>query len=231
MPILKLFLTGGVGPGSYYYPVLLQLVFIAPVIFLLIEHYHKAGLMICCIFNVTYELVKWKCGMSAELYRLLAFRYVMLFAFGSYFAEGGKFSSAQSICLAAAGLVSVFLNAYRNITLFFITYWRTTSFATTLHVIPLFYWLKSTQFKCGFFERIGKASYNIYLVQMVYFAFFAGWLYDRIPYTILRLVINLVLCVCMGLLFYVVETPVTRFVIKWYRKAISCIHSEKIDRG
>ena len=217
------FLTGGVGPGSYYYPILLQLAFFAPFVFVLIRKFGGTGLLICCAVNVFFELLKWKVGMSSWIYRIHAVRYMMLFAFGFYFAQGGRLSRAQSICMVVIGLISVYMNSYKNITLFFITYWRTTSFITTLHIIPLFYWLLDKPLKCGILERIGRASYNIYLVQMIYYQYRSGWLYSIITQPICQLVFNLVICVCVGLLFYAVETPITRYVIKQYRKTLSAI--------
>ena len=41
--IIKLFVSGGVGPGSYYTPVMIQLIFIFPLVFLTIKRSNLAG--------------------------------------------------------------------------------------------------------------------------------------------------------------------------------------------
>ena len=43
-----LFLQGGYGPGGYYYPALLQLVFVFPVIYFVIKKSAQAGIVVVC---------------------------------------------------------------------------------------------------------------------------------------------------------------------------------------
>ena len=78
------FLTGGTGPGSYYYPVMMQFVFVAPLIFCVIKKYEEKGVVLSFVANLFYEVLQRAYGMNEQCYRLLLFRYTFLIAFGCY---------------------------------------------------------------------------------------------------------------------------------------------------
>jgi fucose 4-O-acetylase-like acetyltransferase len=69
--IVRCFIDGGVGPGSYYYPVMMQFVFSFPVIFFMIRRYDFKGLIGCLIANAVYEVLQNAYGVSEDTYRLL----------------------------------------------------------------------------------------------------------------------------------------------------------------
>ena len=82
--LLLTFLQGGSGPGSYYYPIMIQFVFLFPIIFFILKKYKFKGVVICGIVNAVYELLKRAYGMNEGYYRLLLFRYILLIAIGCY---------------------------------------------------------------------------------------------------------------------------------------------------
>ena len=82
--VLKNYLCGGWGPGSYYYPLMIQFVFVFPIIYFVIKENSRRGLVICLVVNILYEILKWAYEMNIECYRLLLFRYIFIIAFGCY---------------------------------------------------------------------------------------------------------------------------------------------------
>ena len=68
--------------------------------------------------------------------------------------------------------------------------------------------LKNIRFKPV--EIIGKASYHIFLVQMVWYYL----AYERIASWNIywALVINLVICIGVGITFYLIETPLNELI-------------------
>lgn len=210
--LLKEFLSGGVGPGSYYYPVLIQLVFLFPLIYIIVLKYEVRGLAVCCGANVFFELLQWAYGMNEATYRLLVFRYTMLIAFGCYFGLGGKMKWPASVVMFITGLIGGYLNTYCDITPFFITYWKTTSFLTALHAVPIFYYVKDLNLRFKPMELLGKASYHIYLVQMVFFVG-AGYIYSKFENRILGFLMCIVICLVAGVAFYCVEKPISKLYV------------------
>ena len=69
---------------------------------------------------------------------------------------------------------------------------------------------KFSNVECSFLETIGKCSYNIFLIQMLWYAFGSGVIGTIINNRCLHLVIKLIICLLGGAIFYYVETPITK---------------------
>ena len=209
------FLSGGIGPGSYYYPVMIQFIFFFPVVYFIVRKYNFKGVVICGGINLAYEIMKSAYGMNEECYRLLLFRYTLLIAFGVFLAFG-KYKKSIGISLAAivVGIVYIFLFEYFGFTPVITTYWTHTSLFAVLFIMPIAaVLLLNDKIKCKPIELLGKASYNIFLVQMLYYNV-ASIIYGAIENRVLQLLLNIVICVSVGFLFYLVETPITKYFIK-----------------
>lgn len=67
-------------------------------------------------------------------------------------------------------------------------------------------------------ELLGKASFNIFLTQMVFYYAAAEIVYIVVPGRKLQLFVCLVACIVGGVLFYYVEQPITKLLINKVRK-------------
>lgn len=217
------YLRGGKGPGNYYYPLMIQLVFLFPVIYFVIKKYNLKGLFYCFLANAAFEVLKVAYGMNEVEYRLLLFRYLFVIAAGCYVAIGdikpSKKMTALSILCIITGAGFAYLFSYTNYASKVITYWRSDSFVVCLLMIPTFGWvLRTVHWHFKPLELIGQASFHIFLVQLIYYNF-ADRMYAIIPGRGLQLTFNIVNCVGAGLLFYYMERPITQYLIKKIRKA------------
>lgn len=212
-------IIGGYGPGSYYYPVLIQFVFLFPIIYLLIYKFDYKGLLGCIAFNFLFELIKSPLLINESLYRLLIFRYVTVIAFGCFFAIGKKkMNRVISLALSAIGIIYIIVYRYIAVTPIIMIYWTGTSMIACFYIIPVSNIL--IQFdKLAFrpIELLGKASYNIFLTQMVYYGLFANYLYSMIHSSILQLIVSLILCVGLGVGFYYLESHLTKRILKLFK--------------
>lgn len=218
------FLVGGIGPGSYYYPVMIQFIFTFPLIFFTIKSYKFKGVIICGIANGIYEVLQHAYGMNEECYRLLLFRYILLIAVGCYFSLYNEMVNRMlAIICEIVGIGFILLVCYTNYSPRVITYWTRTSFMAALYIIPIVVWSLKTlhKMKCAPLELLGKASYNIFLTQMVYYAFAAGYVGERIDGRALQLLANLAICLGVGVLFYYIETPLTKKIISYTKNKIN----------
>lgn len=68
--------------------------------------------------------------------------------------------------------------------------------------------------KCGLLEEIGKASYDIFLTQMVYYATLGGLVHRLVGSFAVQVIINIVICVAMGFVFNRIEAPITEYIKK-----------------
>ena len=219
------FLAGGYGPGSYYFPVMIQFVFVFPFIYYLITKFDFTGVFICGLINVFYEIIQYVFQMSEYEYRLLIFRYILLIACGCYFAIGKRvIKKWVGITSLVIGGVWIYITQFQGrIPYFSDEDWTDTNVVAALWTIPLM-WLviKSPaldRVHNRLLEAMGKASYNIFLVQMVYYGYMGDAINAYIgDWLILGAAFNLVLCVSLGLLFYRIENPITTKLIAFVRQ-------------
>lgn len=216
---VKNFLGGGYGPGSYYYPCMIQFVFFFPIIYFIIRKYKFKGLIICGGMNFIYELLQMAYGMNEECYRLLVFRYILVIAFGTYLAvTKSKARLGVSLVSFFIGAIYIVIFVYLKIKPFITIYWTETSFWACLFVLPLGHVLQKDQLHLKPIEILGKASYNIFLTQMVYYSFISGYVYRIFESRSIHLAVNFMICLVTGVLFWIIETPVTKYLIKKIKK-------------
>lgn len=216
---------GGYGMGSYYFPIMLQFVIIFPLMYFLIKKSGKKGLIAILLLNGLYELLKTAYGMNEGEYRLLFFRYLFVVGAGCYMAlyENAKRSVWIGIGEFILGIVFVILFGYTNYVPKVITYWSATSFLTCFYVIPIMNLLVGKfHFKKNLWgiNTIGKATFNIFLVQMIYYCVYSERVSHSISNEILTMFATIGICVVSGILFYAIEKKMTssieRIVIRCF---------------
>ena len=212
LELLRMYLVGGVGPGSYYTPIMLQFVFAFPLIYAVIRKHGFRGLLLCGGVNAAYELLKWAYGMNDGCYRLLVFRYILLIAYGCYLALNPA-PVKRSVSLASFFIGVAFIVAYQYLGYepVILNMWTYTCFVSALYVLPVIGQLiRRGTLRCRPLELLGRASYNVYLMQMLYYCFGTDFVYRRVPNRMAQLAANLILCAAAGLIFHRLEEPVTK---------------------
>lgn len=205
------------GPGSYYYPLMLQFIFVFPPIYFFIRENPKKGLIYALILNALYELAQRMYLLNEETYRLLLFRYTLLIAFGCYLQKEGKIYIKKLVVSFLVGIIFIIVVCYTAYEPYIIIYWTKTSFMAAFYIMPIFYCLVNMKYvkniKCKLLELCGRASYNIFLTQMVYYCtFLPGYMQAHIGK--MAVVFNTIICLVVGTLFYFMEKPLTTWVVK-----------------
>ena len=70
-------------------------------------------------------------------------------------------------------------------------------------------------------EYFGKASFEIFLVQMVFYNFVNGIIGKVISNPYIHLCSNLLICLAIGSLFYKVNMPITKLLTKFITRKIN----------
>ena len=231
--LMIMLFTGGKGPGSYYFPVMIQFVFIFPLIYFCILRKGFPGLLLMFLINAAYEFIQSIYGLGESCYRLLVFRYIFVIAFGCYIYLYGNetIKKIYRVLSFIIGVCFIILVEYSSYNPKIIIYWTRTSFVACLYILPIAYNLlrKGSKFHCVPFEMLGKASFNIFLTQMVYYMYAANILYSYISNMYLRIIINIFICCVFGIIFYYVESFITKKIIKRIQ-ASDCILSDRINK-
>jgi len=218
--LIKWVLTGTTGDGSYYVPIMVQLIFYFPLVYLTFKISRYFGLTITFVVNLIYELLVYYFSLTPELYRLLIFRYTFILGLGTFLylsKENKKTDDLIAIIMLFAGFLYLTINSYiYAIPLF--QAWKNTSMLYGPFVYGIMYFVVKHfyELKYSTFCEIGKASYHIYLTQMVYYAFGSPILSKILGVTnaFVLLTINLILCISFGYLFYIVEKPIRNKLLK-----------------
>ena len=217
---LKMFVTGGVGPGSYYYPIMLQFVLIFPLCFFLIHKYDIGGLAAAFCACILFEVLQYAVKMDGEIYRLLIFRYLFAIAGGCYLAIGKRrLGRVWRILAMIAGALWITLVNYRGIEFPVIRpEWAGTCFLATLWILPIVSFLLQKKLHARPIEFLGKASYNIFLTQLVIYAYGSWVVYKYIQNRVLQFGVLTVAILVSGLIFYLFESRLTTAIITAMRK-------------
>lgn len=210
------FFRGGLGPGSYYYPVLMQFILLSPIIYFVIRKYKGKGLLGCFVANFVFEAMKDTYFIEAAQYRLLIFRYIFLIAIGCYVAMyPNAINRKVAILSFVVGIIFIVATAYCGYSPVIFYSWTSTCMLTALYIGPVF-WLilkkmKAWQIHQPLLEVIGRSTYNIMLVQMVYFMYFCAYTEQYGLGYFKNTVIAMLLCVCLGIALTSLEKP----LLKW----------------
>lgn len=210
------FIVGGHGAGTYYTPLMLQLVFYFPIIFFLVKRHHFKGVVLCGIINAVYEVLKHEYGMGYDCYRLLVFRYTLIIAFGCYLAlDYKKTNWVGSICSMLVGGAFIYYVCYTKPQMRFLDFWTETSFVACFYIMPIVaILLKRVSLHIKPLELIGRASYDVYLAQGAFFTFINGPLEDRIESRVVIWLVSVAFSCLAGVIYYYIESFITKKVTK-----------------
>ncbi|MBE6714710.1 MAG: acyltransferase, partial [Ruminococcaceae bacterium] len=177
---------GGIGVhGTYYYPVLIQLVFLTPLIYWVVRKW-KYGIVACFIFNLMFEYYKTEEKMDPSDYRLCALRYVFAVAIGCfiylYYKRDAKWNWVW-VHMFEIGALYIWIVCYTDYKERIFTEWKSTSMMAILFIAPLLAFAidRCRDWHCKPLEIIGRSSYHILLVQIVYYNYYADRIYAKLP--------------------------------------------------
>ncbi len=211
------FLSGGVGPGSYYTPVMIQLLFLFPLLYFPFKNNSQKAAMAIILLNIAFEAIVAVLNLSQPIYRLCVLRYISFILFGmvlSKYKDRLKNNLLPLFCIFSGIVYLLFIN-YFNYDFRLVASWKNTSlfvapyaFGLVYYLMRLFDKIKGQNLIVKSIMQIGKSSYHIFLVQMLYYSsLYEAQITKNVP-MILGLVINLLVCISVGCLFRVAESKI-----------------------
>lgn len=205
--LISSIISGGIGPGSYYFWIYLQVAIILVIVWPVINRLTRVQVtwlfLMCSIFcEVLFSLI----NLPDYIYRLLAVRYLFLIPMALIWVDEGVLLNVKHIILSIISIFFVLFFSFLKIDLeplFYNTGWACHRWICYYYLpILLTYalWLLyDSFFKVGwissFVKKIGKSSYGIYLAQMSVFVLFPIQCMDFIELPLIKLL------VCMLLIF------------------------------
>lgn len=178
--LVKEYITGGgIGPGSYFPWIYLQIAIILPLLSIFVRKFTKLQLVV--IFLLMCEGMEILCSvvdLPDNIYRLLALRYLFLVYLAWIWIKDGIVVNAKTVVLSLLSILAAVYFSYYSIDdepLFFNTSWK-------LHRWPCYYyvaialvgalyiiynWISKNDIVNKTVKMLARCSYEIFLVQMV----------------------------------------------------------------
>lgn len=206
------------GPGNYFISIIFEFLVVFPLMYIAYLRHPKLLILGSFLFALMFELLR----LPSEIYSISIIRFFPLIALGLYMSTDQKLFAKRNRWLFPLGIFSgiyiVLVNQFDyNFTVFGISFAQMTKsqnlfscFYTALltllgiHVMP-----KRDHWSYIAIASIGKASYHIFLVQIIYFGinkYFKTDYHSLIDiFTISNIetiLINLLICIIVGILFY-----------------------------
>lgn len=222
--MFKAVALGNWGQGAYYYHLMIEFMFLAPVLYGIIRRFEAEGIILIGLVNFICEVLCSTYGLHVALYRVLIFRYLFAIGLGIYIGRFKERKISPVICgtITVVGVVYILLPYIWGYSYRIFTYspWGRTSMVSVLYVFPIVYILLdgfSGYHSQGFFgkavERIGRASYYIMYAQMIYYVVrptFDRTIFDISGLGTLELMIDVAVPILFGIMFeWVMATGVT----------------------
>lgn len=215
---IKAFVLGSWGPGAYYYALLVQFIFIGPILYFIVKRFRIHGMIFIAFVDFFFELCSAQYGFQANIYRILIFRYLLVIALGILMAMISEISNKVLVAMLATGCVYIILPTVweYDYHIFTAEGWNRTSMIFGFYLFPMIYMLIynfgniEIKNRAGMvLETIGKASYHIMYTQMLYFGFQDAICKYIINFScfgiIIELMADILITVGSGVLFWLID--------------------------
>lgn len=213
--VIGIVFLGEFGRGAYYWLLMLEYIFVGPLVVWVVGKLRERGLAIIFVCNVLYELIIRLFGVDKEIYDVLLFRYLLAIGMGAYIFY--RKERMNILCMALSMVVGVgYIAGYKywgyEAKLF--TYWIDTSMMVTFWLLPIVHMIihygkeKALEGIIGkMLTQMGKSSYHILCAQMMWFIA-TPLLKKVILYKfsgVVNVGISIVVCCVVGCIWYEIE--------------------------
>lgn len=230
--INEFLIEGGIGPGGYYSPTVIQIILIYFPLLLIFNIYlnkiikkYRAplSLFIIIIIEAIYEICinylgkKYDEVLIQQIYRIVALRHITFLQLGIILYYNKKIILEKLkyiLPLSIGGSIYIYMTFYKEYTFFPYYYWKIVSAPMMFYALFfIIIFLKYFNKKNGkLLEKIiiliSKASYHIFLVQMVYFGILKLKFYNNG----LDYLIDIFICISIGILYFFLESKISKLL-------------------
>ena len=211
------------GPGNYFISVIVQLIFISPILLFSYERNKTLTLVSVFIIDLFIQVSFGALSMENRVYEYICTRFLFIMILGFWLRDHMNILSRRNIWLFPLSALSVvylvkfgntgfiyFQGGMNNFQNLFVSFYTALLVLILLNTLPKY----TTNIISIFFAKCGYLSWHIFLVQMVYFPIIKrvvyrlhilnGEYHDALQYLLLiiYLVFNVALCFLLGFIFH-----------------------------
>jgi hypothetical protein len=246
----------GNGWGNYFVSILIEFIIIFPFLYVLYLKSPKMMLIVTFILNLIFELFSYHSTIfydNSYVYKASIFRYLFVMALGLWVMDKVDDSTKllQFLLKYKFVLIGFILSVtyllsnafYKWIFPYFLPSWQPQNIFSAFYplilcVIGIIYLPKLSSNKImNFIAYIGKASYHIFLMQIIYFTAITPIIHNNhLIYgsispilTIILITTNIIFSLGLSLIFFHLESKMALKIIRFpFRKNINNIYNKII---
>lgn len=213
--LLLMFIRGGEGPGSYYVPLMFEFILIFPLVYFLIKKEKKKGIIICALITTLYDLVYTYLGVHFHASINNIFYCLFVISIGIYAALFEIDYKNKLIYVGMImGIVYILLVKYFDYTPLIYNASSSRGLPACLFWYPIItYLISNNTFYNRFLSYLGKMSFDILLVQKVFFIFLNVAVYYFVDNTFLQSIIIFSIIIIASIIFNHFEKAITKHII------------------
>ena len=218
------------GPGNYFISILLQFIILFPILYKLYSYNSKYLLISSFILSFAFELIAFQVPIldnSFYWYKACILRYLFLIVLGMWMVDNFEPGNLKSLIIKKSLLTGLILSTVYiiGVSIFLLEFpyfqspWQPQTilsffYPLILCAIGIRYLPSSSNHIWNGFRLIGKASYHIFLIQILFFVsglqliFYNMGLYHNSA-LIVSVIGNILILIALGLLFYYVEPKIS----------------------
>lgn len=212
---LIMFLQGGRGPGAYYVLIMFQFMVVFPFLAYAFEKSPFGTSLGCFFFMFLWELVVSECKISGAVYHILIFRVIPHIIMGMLL-----YRYYEKVCKTAVPAVCMLIGAIYLAAIYYFGYKQQLlardvtqgpiaalySFGIVWYTLKLEPFWENHKKMLSPVCLLGKASWHIFLVQMVYYYFARRVKFEQSFHSLgIAIVVDLLITITVGCLFYSLE--------------------------
>ncbi|MGD1005524.1 MAG: acyltransferase family protein [Methanoregulaceae archaeon] len=222
------FIGGGSGWGAYFVPVIIQSVLVIPLLYLLALRDPDLMIIVALILDILLEFTMVFFGIPQGITSVLYFRYLFAGALGVWLVTSPKRPIGWLTLGGVISLIYITITCYTPLFSSFndfygysgISHAPAYMWTLILAIIGLLYLPRETvNWFYKYLEKAGKASWHIFLFQMLYFFFANDLITKYVTYPLseflpdpmvvslnfLQAIINIIVCFVVGYGWYILE--------------------------
>lgn len=214
--IVLMFIKGGEGPGNYYVPLMIEFIFIFPFLYFLVKKEKKKGILICGLITTAYNLAYtyFNIDLGDSFGNLICSLFVI---------SVGIYASLYNIDLkntkiyisACIGFVYILLVKYFDYNPVVFNCMSSRALPACLFWCPIvLYLINKNSLNNRFLSYIGSISFDILLVQKVFFLFFNIVVYYFVDNLFVQICIIFIVVIILGIIFSNIEKEITKIIFK-----------------
>ena len=170
--LFKTFIMGGYGPGSYYPILMVQFVFVCPLLYRYVKD--RKSILVTIFLCIFFEILTNVLHMNPGVYRILLYRYIIYIVGGMIIYRMKDDISIRvkfSIFICGVLYIIMIKEGYKPV---IFKSWSNTAMPVAMYVVPIvytiirkYYFFSIKNIVGNILGTIGKASYHILFAQII----------------------------------------------------------------